>query len=102
MAAGREQPPTLAARRLADQKAVAAASPKHCRVKLDELHVGDFGAGAVRQRDPFAQGSWLVARQAIQGPGPTSRQNRRAGAEVVPCASAIERQRADTAACLAQ
>ena len=85
LAGGVVQRRALAAHRLGDEEALAAADPDdRGRVELDELEVGEVGARGARQQQAGAVGAGRVGRARPQRRGAARREDHGARADDAP------------------
>ena len=94
----------FAAHALGDENALDARRPDHPgRMELDELHVDELGARAIRQRVAVAGAFPAVARDLVGAAQPAGREDDRLGREQVePAALAVVGDRAGRAAAVEQ
>ena len=97
MAVAIDQPGPFAAHRLGDQAAAAAGDVQHGGMELHELHVAQFGAGAIGDRQAVAGGHRGIGRFAIDLPGAAGAQNRLLGPDQRLAVLGVPHQRAAAA-----
>ena len=97
-----DQPRAFAAHGLGDQAAAAAGDVQHRRMKLHELHVAQFGPGAIGERMPVAGGDFRIRRLAIDLPRAAGAENRLLGPDKRPAMLGVPHQRPAAAAFVRQ
>ena len=97
-----DQPGAFAARGLADQVPAAAGDVQHRGMELHELHVAQFGAGAIGHGHAVAGGHFGIGRFAIELARPAGGQDRLLGPDHGLAVPAVPDQRAAAGAVVRQ